>query len=467
MREKMGNRNMNQNMLASFQALREVYSEQAFSNLAVNRAVEEHRGCDGSFVRAMTRGVLRNSILADYYIDRLASKGIKGMKSRTKILLRMGIFAVEEMDSMPEYAAVNETVALARSVSKGTAGFINAVLRSYLRERKNLFLEDWHHPDFDETVDDVDRLSIALSYNREMVDLFVRQYGEDEAVRIMEGMNAKKPLVLRSNGTKTDREDLMAALEKEDCTVEALPGTDTGVVVREGSPVGDGLFSSGHYSVQGAGSLTAIEHLIRNFRESRALPPDEDAFSRKPRILDMCAAPGGKTAAMAELTGDRCSILACDVYDHRLELIEKNANRLGLKSISTCLSDGSEHRDEWESAFDLVLADVPCSGLGTIGGKPEIKLRGDVAGFSQLTEIQRKILANAVSYVKPGGMLMYSTCTLNRDENEGVTEGYLSDADASENGVDGLECVEKCLLLPYNITTGFYWCILRKSAQRQ
>lgn len=467
MRDRMEDRNMNQNMLASFQALREVYSEQAFSNLAVNKAIEEHRGCDGSFVRAMTRGVLRNSILADHYIDRLASKGIKGMKTRTKILLRMGIFAVEEMDSMPEYAAVNETVALARRVSKGTAGFINAMLRSYLRERKDLFLEDWHHPAFDGTIDHVDRLAITLSYNRELVKLFIRQYGEDEAVRIMEGMNGKKPLVLRSNGTKTNREALMAALEKEDYAVEALPGTDTGVVVREGAPVGDELFARGHYSVQGAGSLTAIEHLIRSFRESREMSPDEYGFSGKIRILDMCAAPGGKTAAMAELTGDRCSITACDVYDHRLELIEKNAERLGLNSISTCLSDGSEHRDEWEDAFDLVLADVPCSGLGTIGGKPEIKLRGDVAGFSRLAEIQRKILANAASYVRPGGMLMYSTCTLNRDENEGVTDGFLREMNAVENSGDDLECVEKCLLLPYNITTGFYWCILRKSAQRQ
>lgn len=459
--------NMNQNMLASFQALREVYVEQAFSNLAVNKAVEEHRGCDGAFVRAMTRGVLRNSILADYYIDRLASKGIKGIKNRTKIILRMGIFAVEEMDSMPEYAAVNESVALARRVSKGTAGFINAILRSYMRQRKNLFLENWHHPAFDGTTDPVDRLSITLSYNRELVELLIRQYGEGEAVRIMEGMNEKKPLILRVNRTRTDRGTLMSALEKEGCTVEALAGTEMGVVVRDGAPVGDELFADGYYSVQGAGSLTAIEHLIRNFRECRGMSPDEESFSGKTRILDMCAAPGGKTAAMAELTGDRCGITACDVYDHRLELIEKNGERLGLDSISTCLWDGSEHRDEWENTFDLVLADVPCSGLGTIGGKPEIKLRGNVEEFSRLADVQREILANAASYVRPGGMLMYSTCTLNRDENEGVTDGFLREMNAAENSGDDLECVEKCLLLPYNITTGFYWCILRKSAQRQ
>ena len=456
---------LNKNLLASFQALKDVYSEDAFSNLALNKAISDHRDCEPAFVRAMVKGVLRNSILLDYYIDGLASKGIKKIKNRTLILLRMGIFAIEEMNSMPEYAAVNEVVTLARKVSGGTAGFINAVLRNYLRKRKSLYTDTWKNPVTGKKSRE-ENLSVRYSYAPELVNLFIEQYGYDEAEKIMAAMNDGQPLVIRTNSLRITREALMEKLEEEGCRCSEADGTRLGIVVNEGSPLGTSLFGEGLFSVQGKSSMTAVQHLADLSGQAAAFGEENDFSNKNPqatelKYLDLCSAPGGKTCELAELTGDIHEILACDIYSHRLELVNSNVKRLGIKGIRTEIHDGTEKVEEWENSFQLVVADVPCSGLGTIGAKPEIKLRFDEEEIRDLPEIQKKILANAFSYVKPGGYLMYSTCTLNKDENDGVINWFLQ----WRKKAGDVETIEKCLLLPYNITTGFYWCIMRKKQE--
>ena len=393
--------------ITTFNALKAVYIDEAFSNIAINEAIEQHPNCSTGFVRTFAKGVIRDTLRLDHYIDQLADRGIKGIKNRTLIILRMGIYAIEVLDSVPDHAAVNEAVKLARKVSKGSDKFVNGMLRSFIRERE--------------------QLDVCGTFPAELGALIREQYG-DEAEEIMKALDTPVPLVLRPNRLKDEKPEP--------------------VIVEGGNVIGGDDFKKGKFSVQSLSSIEAIEAFAPNAGST---------------VLDMCAAPGGKTCAMAEIMNNQGSITACDVYDHRLKLIEAQARRLGIDIITTELLDGTDHRKDFDNKFDYVLADVPCSGLGVIPSKPEIKLRTDVSSYKELTDIQTAILKNAISYAKPGGLIEYSTCTINRDENDGVVERVL--AELKDEGL--LEAklpqiIEKCSILPYNNKVGFFYCILRK-----
>lgn len=413
--------------LAVFEALRDCYVDEAFSNIAINEAVENHRDCSSGFVRAFTKGVLRDSLKLDYYIDRLADKGIKGIKNRTLIILRMGLYAIESLDSVPDYAAVNEAVALAKKTSKGSDRFINALLRRFLRERHTIAVPS-------------DNLSLKYSFPGELVELLKEQYGEDTEM-LLKALNTAPELIVRTNLLKISREELMAHFEEDGISCSPCEGSESAIIVRGGQVVGTSMFHQGLFAVQSLSSIRSIEAL-------RPVPGS--------RVLDMCAAPGGKTCAMAELMNNEGSITACDIHPHRLELIQATAARLGADIIETELLDGTVRRDDFAEAFDFVLADVPCSGLGVIGSKPELKLRTNPSEYINLTEIQKAIIDNAYEYLKPGGRMMYSTCTINKAENEEAIERFKQDHRFAE-------IVEKCLILPYNNTlVGFFYCLIDK-----
>lgn len=400
--------------ITTFNALKSVYINEAFSNIAINEAIEQHPNCSIGFVRTFTKGVIRDTIKLDYYIDKLASKGIKGIKNRTLIILRMGIYAIESLDSVPDHAACNEAVKLARKVSKGSDGFVNGMLRSFIRQRDELSIESNFEINSDEY------LSIKYSFPIDLVRLIRSQYG-DETESILNALNQPAALVLRPNRLKVD------ATEP--------------IIADSGNYIGTDDFREGRYSVQSLSSIEAIEHLS---------PQPGSA------VLDMCAAPGGKSCAMAEIMGNKGTITACDVYEHRLELINAQAKRLGIDIIETALMDGTVFKSELENSYDYVLADVPCSGLGVIQSKPEIKLNTDVSKYEELTEIQYKILENAVKYAKDGAYIEYSTCTINKDENDKVIERLLENCNL-------VHVLEKESILPYNNKVGFYYCIMRKS----
>lgn len=399
--------------ITTFNALKSVYIDEAFSNIAINEAIEQHPNCSNGFVRTFTKGVIRDSIKLDFYIDRLASKGIKGIKNRTLIILRMGIYAIESLDSVPDHAACNEAVKLARKVSKGSDGFVNAILRAFIRQREELAVERCYEQGSDEY------LSVKYSFLPELVQLIRAQYG-DQTESILSALNQPAPLVLRPNRLK-------------------IESTEP-IITENGKYIDTDDFKNGYYSVQSLSSIEAIEHFA----------PQAGAT-----VLDMCAAPGGKSCAMAEIMGNKGSITACDIYEHRLELINAQANRLGINIISTQLMDGTVYNSKLENSFDYVLADVPCSGLGVIPSKPEIKLRTNVEEYIDLTDIQYKILCNAVRYAKPGACIEYSTCTINKDENDKIINRLLEECKL-------VHVLEKNSILPYNNKVGFYYCILRK-----
>ena len=385
--------------LTTFSALKSVYIDGSFSNIAINEAIEQHPGCQVGFVRTFTKGVIRDTLKLDHYVDQLASKGLKGIKNRTLIVLRMGIYAIESLDSVPDYAAIDLTVGLAKKVCKGQDKFVNGVLRSFTRQRSEL--------------------DVASTFPSELESLIREQYG-DEADSIMRALDTPAPLVLRPNRLKVNQTEPIIS--------------DGGQVISSDD------FREGKFSVQSLSSIEAIEQL---------------APAKGSRVLDMCAAPGGKSCAMAEIMENDGEIIACDIYEHRTQLIDAQAKRLGIDIIKTELLDGTVHKSEWENQFDYVLADVPCSGLGVIPSKPEIKLKADVDSYTEIQDIQFKILMNAISYVKPGGMVEYSTCTINKNENQGVIDRALRECKL-------VQILENTSFLPYNNKIGFYYCILKK-----
>lgn len=419
---------MTRDWITVFEALRSVFIDGAYSNIAINEAAEHHKGCSVGFVRAFTKGVIRDSIQLDWFIDKLARKGIKSIRKKTLIILRMGIYAINKMDSVPDHAAVNSAVDLTKKVSKGAEGFVNGMLRDYLRRKEAL-------------LSDIDGdIALMYSFPQKLADMIFDQYGE-EAESILKALSEPAPLVIRANTLKTSREELIEALRETGINAYADDESRSGIICEGRSIISSEAFRNGLFSVQSLSSILASEALAPKAGE---------------RILDMCAAPGGKSCAMAELMQDRGEITACDIYEHRLELIKASADRLGLESIKTRLLDGTEHCVEFENSFDRVLADVPCSGLGVIQGKPEIKLKTEIFDFKELQDIQARILKNAISYASPGGVIEYSTCTLNREENEILVNRVLEDCSL-------VQILEMETLLPYNNKVGFFYCIMKKS----
>ena len=420
---------MNRDWLAVFEALKAVYADGAYSNISINEAVSHRKGLRESFVRSFAKGVIRSSIRLDHVIDSLAGKGISSIKQRPLIILRMGIYAIDELGSVPDHAAVNEAVELAKTVAKGSDRFVNGMLRNYLRRR-------------DECAPDKLEPHIRFSMSKDVFSLLSEQYG-DEAIRIAEALNEPSQVYLRVNTLKADRDEIIRKLAEygieglgAEENSEAIRASGSGIVSCE-------LYRQGFYTIQRLSSMIAV----------KALKPEPGS-----RVLDLCAAPGGKTGYMAELMGNEGSITACDVHPHRLMLTQAAMKRIGVSICALEERDAAVHDASLDESFDYVLADVPCSGLGVIASKPEIKLTADPSQYDSLTEIQKSILSNAIRYLKPGGKLEYSTCTLNKNENEEVVKQVLSKEGTS------VRVIEMTTLMPYNGKVGFYYCIIEKNA---
>ena len=421
---------MNRDWLAVFEALKSVYADKAYSNMAINEALLHHNGCKESFVRNYAKGVLRDTIKLDYFIDSLASRGIGKIKVRPLIILRMGIYAINSLGSVPEHAAVNESVNLARRVARGSEGFINGVLRSYIRKR-------------DELVIPGDREDVRYSVNSAIISLLREQYG-DEAEDILNAFNEPSKTIIRVNRLRADRTGVTDSLRAMGIEAEASSESPNAIVSSGSGIVSSDLYKAGLISIQSLSSMIAIE----------ALDPKPGS-----RVLDMCAAPGGKSAYMAELMDNSGSITSCDIHEHRLKLIDKTMERLGIDIVQPMHADGTLHDKSMDDSFDYVLADVPCSGLGVMAGKPEIRFSLDADGMAGLQAVQKAILKNAARYAKAGGRIEYSTCTLNRDENERIVESVLNESKDSL-----ISIIEMKTLMPYNSKVGFFYCILEKGS---
>ena len=416
----------------AFEILFEIEKEDAYSNLTINRFLEKNRPENPAFVRELVYGVLENKILLDYYLDQLIPSGIKKVKKKEATLLRMGLYQMLFLDGVPDYAAVNESVIIAKKLCRGREGFINGVLRGFMKKRDQITL-----PDREKDIKQF--LSVKYSFPLWLIDKWEKEFGIEECEKLLKASNERPKLSIRVNLLKTNRDELAEKLTSLGYEVSEGKHSKRTLHVKGSGLLSEGLFREGYFSVQDEASTVTADTLEARAGET---------------VIDVCAAPGGKSSAVAEMMNNEGKLISCDIYEHKLELIRELANRLGISIIEPTLMDGTVGNETWNNTADRVLVDAPCSGLGVIRRKPEIKYKG-ITEFSQLVDIQAKILDASAKYVKSKGVLVYSTCTINIDENEKQIENFL------ERNKD-FELIMQKQFLPTEDIDGFYVCKMIK-----
>lgn len=415
----------------ALKTLYEVFYNGAYSNLALKEAIKINKDISPQDKRLLTNlvyGVISHNFTLEYIISQYSRIKPKKLAKYIMLALKLGIYQLVYANKIPQSAAVNESVKLAKKFGRqGSDKFVNGVLRSFCRDNCEV-----EYPK-----DKVGYLSVKYSYSDEMTELFIKHFGYENAEKLMKALNTPPPLMLRINTLKADINEVSEKLIE--AGVEVTRVTET-MLSASGFDVGASkLYNEGYFSVQDFGAYNA----------SIALEPQKGET-----VIDMCAAPGGKSTHIAELMEDSGEIISFDIHAHKIKLIEGAAKRLGIKSINAVLHDSTAIIDELKEKADRVLCDVPCSGWGIIRRKPDIKLSGN--DISSLPELQLEILRNGAEYLKKGGFLVYSTCTINPEENEKVISLFL---DSSEN----FEKVYEKTYYPYiDNSDGFYICKLKK-----
>lgn len=416
---------------AALLTLYEIFKNSAYSNLALKERMIKCKGMtepEKALLTNLVYGVVSRHYTLIHIIGKYSSVKPKKLADYVRIILELGLYQLLYTDKIPESAAVNESVKLAKRYGrKGSDRFVNAVLRSFCRNGCRI-----SYPENTEQY-----LSVKYSYSTDMVKLFADNFGKERAEKIMTALNEPAPLILRANILKCSAEQLISELKASGIKAELCDGS---LVYSEGFDIAESkLYKSGYFSIQDSAAYNAAIML--------APQPGET-------VIDMCAAPGGKSTHMAELMNNKGHIISCDIHEHKIRLIQGSAKRLGIDIIDARISDGTAENTAFIGMADRVLCDVPCSGLGIIRRKPDIKLgRTDISG---LPELQLKILENGAKYVKRGGTLVYSTCTLNNTENGDVISAFLADSDEFSKQY------EKTYSPDTDGSDGFYICKLVK-----
>lgn len=349
---------------------------------------------DTAFLKELVFGVYRNKILLDYIVRAHSSLRLKKIEPKVLNILRMGVYQSLFMDKIPAHAAVAESVALTKKNSRSrTSGFVNAVLRSVLREpAANLSSLKKDRTNY---------LSIKYSYPEDLTLFFVNTFGAERAESLMAAGNKTPPLCVRANTLNVTREELADKFAAVGIETKNTPFADCGLYLFGTSEQERNAFSS-LFTVQDQSSQLAAP----------ALSPEPGDT-----VLDLCAAPGGKTTHLAELMKNQGRILAFDLYEKRLFDVNEAAKRLGITIIETKQADATVPNASLKGVADKILLDVPCSGLGIIRRKPDIKYKENITNFHEILTVQKNILNTAKHYLKPNGVLVYSTCTVNPAEN--------------------------------------------------
>lgn len=357
-------------------------------------------GLDGRDAALATRlcfGVLQNRILLDFYLSGLCTRRLDKLEERVLECLRLGAYQILFLDRVPDRAAVNESVNLARKYAKnpGAAGLVNGVLRSLSRQKGQLP----QPPDS----------ATRYSHPAWLAEAFAARLGSEGAALLMEADNAQPPVCAQVNTCRFTAEETAAALEAEGVEVVPHPWLP-GCLLLSGTGDLERLeaYRNGAFYIQDPAARLAV----------LAARPEAGM-----EILDACAAPGGKSFAAALAMGGQGRITACDIHPHKQRLIAAGAARLGLNCIQANILDAKICKEDFLGRFDRVIADVPCSGLGIIRKKPDIRYKAPEP-LEGLPQVQREILHNVASYVKPGGLLLYATCTLLERENEAVVRDF-------------------------------------------
>ncbi len=362
-------------------------------------------GRDRGLCTAICYGVMQNMRLLDNAVSAFSSVKINKLEPKVLDILRISAYQLLFMDRIPPSAAVNEAVKLSKKLGYARAsGLVNAVLRKISSNKETLL-----NP---KGIDKVDTLSLKYSHPKHLVEYFISILGEDETEELLKCHNGEVPIALQVNTLKTDRDKLLASFAEKGIDAAAHCELPNCIILKSNGAVSSlPGFNDGEFYVQDCAAYMSV------------LAAEPKAGER---IIDVCSAPGGKSFAAAILSGAKAGIVSCDIHENKLKRIKDSAKRLGIDNIETLAADGREFRKEFEGAFDLVIADVPCSGLGVIRKKPDIRFKS-FNEFETLASIQKAILENVSRYVKPGGRIIYSTCTVREEENKALAEAFLSE----------------------------------------
>lgn len=392
----------------ALQVLTAVEQEGAYSNLLLNGALQRSglTGPDAGLATELVYGTIQRLNTIDYFLEQFVTKGLAKLAPWVRNLLRLSFYQLQYLDRIPPHAAVNEAVNLAkRKGHQGISGMVNGVLRNVLRRKEELRLP--------EGLDPVQRIALEHSHPEWMVALWIQQYGESAAEAICRANNEPPSVSVRVNRTKASRDEVLRLMEEQGLRASASPISPDGIVVHSGGNMAlTSWYREGLISVQDESSMLVAE----------ALDPQPGM-----NVLDCCAAPGGKTCHIAEIMEGRGRVLANDIHPHKAKLIEDHAKRLGLDNVDTLSGDALQLAERLKAAsFDRILLDVPCSGLGVIRRKPDLKWAKKPEDVTEIAGVQRTLLDSVSGLLKPGGLLVYSTCTIEPRENTEMVTSFLS-----------------------------------------
>lgn len=406
-----------------------IMEQGTFSHIIIKNVLDKYAYLEKqerSFITRLCTGSVERAIELDYIIDSYSKTKVKKMKPFIRTIMRLGVYEIFYMDSVPDAAAVNEYVKLAKKRGfTGLAGFVNGVLRTISREKEKISIEEeW----------------IQYSIPQWLWDKWKDEYDEETVREIAKGFFTKEDICVRVNTEIVENETLAKALQdqgikirwSEDGLAMYLKNVDALNKIPE--------FLNGEFYVQDYSSMKVVEE---------AKIKDGDL------VLDVCAAPGGKALHAAEKLQGTGKVIARDLTDAKVAIIDENIEKSGLANIKAEVFDATIADPKAKDKYDVVLADLPCSGLGIIRKKPDIKYRINNDSLGSIVELQKKILETVHEYVKAGGTLVYSTCTINMDENEHQVEAFLGRH-------PDFELVSQEQLLPNDSQDGFFICVMKK-----
>jgi len=374
-----------------------------YSNLELDSAIKKYNltGVDRSFFTTLVYGVIEKRIALDYIISVFSSRPVDSLNPFIVGILRLGAYQILYLDRTPDSAAVNEAVESAKKrANVGAASYVNAVLRKISANSSK--------PPMPDKKDGMLYWSIKYSLPEWLCAMWFEYYGEERAIDIMEGVNRRAKTSLFINTLKSNREELLA---KFSGIAEASADSDFGIIMKKDIPINDLPIADGLCFVQDISSQLCVKELS----------PCPGDF-----LIDTCCCPGGKSFAAAVMMKNQGKILSLDLHENKLSLVRHGAENLGIDIIETIAHDSSSAIEEFIGKADRVICDVPCSGLGVIAKKPDLRYKSQ-SDIERLPELQYRILSASASYVKNGGTLLYSTCTLNKKENENVISRFLDE----------------------------------------
>ena len=421
----------------ALKTLYKINQEQAYSNLALDEELKQNRKIlnekDIGLISEITYGVTTWKLTLDIIIKKHSKIKLKKISPWIINILRMGIYQIIFLDKIPKSAAVNESVNLAKKYGHtSSSNFVNAILRK---------VEKQDYEELFQIENDVERISKTTSMPEWIVKKLIEDNGLEKAKEICENSNLHPKVTIRINKLKNTKQELENKLKEKNIEFRETEYEDFLILEKVKNLENMDLFKEGKFTIQDiSAGLTA-----------KILEPKEGE-----KVLDACSAPGGKTTYMAELMNNKGNIEAWDIHEHRTKLVIKNAERLGIRIINTNIKDATQYYEELNDKFDKILLDVPCLGIGVIKRKPDIKWQRKEEDIEEITKIQEKILENCSKYLKSGGDLVYSTCSILKDENENVINKFI------KNNSQFVKKYEKTIFLSEK-QDGFFICKLHKN----